>query len=50
MWQGIRFLKRVPGFTGYDSSFIKYCSMKGTQCVETDSSFMTRGSVIYCGP
>lgn len=23
---------------------------KGTQCVETDSSFMTRDSVIYCGP
>ena len=23
---------------------------KGTQCVETDSSFLTRDSVIYCGP
>ncbi|NLE00927.1 MAG: hypothetical protein GX640_13755, partial [Fibrobacter sp.] len=49
-WQGIRLLKRNAGFTGYDSSFISFCTLKKTYCIDTDSSFMTKGAAVYCGP
>lgn len=50
IWQGIRLLKRSADFSGYDSSFISFCTLKETQCVDTDSSFMTKGAAVYCGP
>jgi hypothetical protein len=50
LWQGIRLLKRVDGFSGYDSSSIKFCILAGARCVDTDSSFMKKGAAVYCGP
>jgi hypothetical protein len=49
-WQGIRFLQRTQGGAGYDSSYLKFCVLEGSQCFFTDSLYMKRGCAVYCGP